>query len=724
MASPAHPSPVLCFGGFELDAAKSELRKGGVLLKVHPQPFRVLLMLAEGSGQIVTREEIRRCLWGDNTFVDFERGINFCVNQIRATLGDDADHPRYIETIPRRGYRFIAPVSDQCPVLPAATSESVISIPHAPGLRVVASHALETYRAPWKRKSMLVPLLVALVLLVTAGLGVYRRMSRSIWPNFQKMQITKLTDSGKATSVAISADGRYVAYLFQDGGNSSLRLRQVGTQGEAQILVHDARLVPGLAFSPAGDFLYFSRSAEKSTEVTTLYRIPVLGGPEKKLITDIDSPVSFSPDGKQFAYTRGMPRQDTVEIRTAAADGSDDRLLVSLPVVANYKPGAIWSPDGRNIAVPVFHSGSQSNYAIDIISVSNGNVSELYQSSESIGVPRWRSGGDALLVPVTDPDGRTQLWAISYPGGQAQRLTNDLADYDLDIDATRDGAILAAIARTTVSNVWIFPGLAVTRGKQITSREQQISNIFSRRDGKIVALNQHDNGLWVINPDGSQPRLLMDAHDVLWFSGCGPFILFVSWRNGTSGLTRMDEDGSNPKLLAPGGMMAPNCSPDQQSVFYAETGKPRWKIRRVPIDGGAPADVLDNPGESIPGNVVISPDGKLLAFPFDVHEPEPAARIAVVQIESSSLIKTFDTSSTIVFTGPRWSPDGKGLQYLLDRNGATNLWEQPLAGGPPKQLTTFTSGQIFDFNWTAGGKQLLLCRGETSSDVVLLSNLR
>jgi TolB-like protein/Tfp pilus assembly protein PilF len=110
MAPAVGTSSMIRFGAFELDAANGELRKAGVSLKIHPQPLQVLLLLAEHAGQTVTRDEIQRCLWGDNIFVDFERGINFCVNQIRATLGDDAERPLYVETLPRRGYRFIAPV--------------------------------------------------------------------------------------------------------------------------------------------------------------------------------------------------------------------------------------------------------------------------------------------------------------------------------------------------------------------------------------------------------------------------------------------------------------------------------------------------------------------------------------------------------------------------------------------------------------------------------------
>jgi TolB-like protein/Tfp pilus assembly protein PilF len=129
MASPTGASSVIRFGAFELDAANGELRKAGVSLKIHPQPLQVLLLLAEHAGQTVTREEIQRRVWGDNTFVDFERGINFCVNQIRATLGDDPEKPLYVETLPRRGYRFIARVNIDAAFAPSAVGGRISERP-------------------------------------------------------------------------------------------------------------------------------------------------------------------------------------------------------------------------------------------------------------------------------------------------------------------------------------------------------------------------------------------------------------------------------------------------------------------------------------------------------------------------------------------------------------------------------------------------------------------
>src|SRR3984957_11290353 len=124
MASPAPAPTRICFDAFELDTASGELRKAGILLRLQPQPFRVLLLLIERPGQVVTREEIQRCLWKDSTFVDFEHGINFSINQIRGALSDSAEKPRYVETVPRRGYRFIDSLEQPSPPKPDSTQET------------------------------------------------------------------------------------------------------------------------------------------------------------------------------------------------------------------------------------------------------------------------------------------------------------------------------------------------------------------------------------------------------------------------------------------------------------------------------------------------------------------------------------------------------------------------------------------------------------------------
>jgi DNA-binding winged helix-turn-helix (wHTH) protein/tetratricopeptide (TPR) repeat protein len=182
---------VIRFGAFELNAASGELRKAGLPLKIHPQPFRVLLLLAERPGQIVTREEIQRCLWGDNTFVDFEGGINFCMRQIRAALADDAENPRYVQTLPRRGYRFIAPITlsdltkQAIPFVPAPGSSAKSKVAASDGaefgsldeIRVQASPLPPALVARWHTKTAGAKIIVfsAIAILVAAAIFYFHR---------------------------------------------------------------------------------------------------------------------------------------------------------------------------------------------------------------------------------------------------------------------------------------------------------------------------------------------------------------------------------------------------------------------------------------------------------------------------------------------------------------------------------------------------------------------
>jgi Tol biopolymer transport system component/DNA-binding winged helix-turn-helix (wHTH) protein len=723
------------FGAYEVDLWTGELHKDGTKLKVQEQPLKLLAMLIARPGELVSREQLRDGLWSNDTFVDFDRGLNTAVKRLRDALCDSAENPRFVETVGSRGYRFIAPIStenlDQPEAGPqlAPASARVCDWPSDVAQRLPADsgRADAQHEPPGARTVFGKRLWLGAVLIffIAAGVGYGIRRWRShsaALPDFESLRLTRLTNSGKAEDVAISPDGRYVAYLFRDGDNTSLRLRQVKESGEAEVLVHDPLLFPGVAFSSDGSHLYFLRARPKDTLLRDLYEIPALGGAERKVAPNIDSAVSFSPDGRQFVYESGMPRKDSIEIRIANADGSGDRLLVEMQgAFAGYNPGAAWSPDGKSIAVPVWMHHEKNGNVLDVIDAADGTVRTLYSGNQAVGRPRWLPGEDMLVVPINDESGRTQLWTVSYPAGKARRLTNDLADYDSAIDTTRDGRMLATVQWAAISNLWASPLGDGSGGKQLTFDEQVVTSVFPV-DGKLAMANRADHGLWVMDPDGAHRKLVADARRAGWFAGCGRFILFVSDRSGAQELVRIDEDGANPKVLATGLIWGESCSPDAKFVYYPQMSKPRWKIKRVPIDGGTPVDVAENPGEAMPGRVAISPDGALLAFPYDVVSSEPTLKIGVVSIAGGPLLKDFDVPNSI--EGPRWAPAGQSLQYLWDTNGATNLWEQPVTGGPPHQLTKFTSGRIFDFNWTADGKQLLLARGEVTSDVVLLSNLR
>jgi len=308
------------------------------------------------------------------------------------------------------------------------------------------------------------------------------------------------------SGVAISPDGRFAVYAKGDGEKEGLWIRQVATRSDVQIVPPDTNGFHGLTFSPNGDYIYFVRSDKNDAYFKYLYSIPALGGTVRKLITDVDSPVSFSPDGRQFVYEHCAQPTNDIEIKIANADGSGDHALA---VVHNgsgfmFQPGPNWSPDGKTIAVPVLLLEKPRRWVLYSVSTTTGGLQELYSSNDAIGRPVWISGGPDLLIPHYDPGlHRTQLWTVSLPLGEAHPFTNDLTDYGLDLDLTHDGQTAAAIATKTVSHVWSAPVTNLSAAEQVTTGDFPLLEVKETSDGKLLTTGG-DGALWMMNADGSQ----------------------------------------------------------------------------------------------------------------------------------------------------------------------------------------------------------------------------
>ncbi len=562
----------------------------------------------------------------------------------------------------------------------------------------------------------------ALAVLVAVFLG-YRVLNRPHGLNLQNMQITKLTDSGKAALTAISPDGRYVVYVLRDGEQQSLWMRHVATKSDVQVLPPDVVDFKGVTFSPDGNFLYYVRSDKTTQNYSYLYQMPVLGGNPRQLIRDIDAPVGFSPDGTQIVFMRGLPDTVAIELRIASADGSGDRLLARLPIYPIYMWGASWSPDGKTIALSGLQGGKEFKWVLDVIRVADASVTTLHSSPDFLGRPVWLPDGDALLVPIgVAKENRSQLWQLSYPKGEAGRFTNDLSDYGAHLDLTRDGKILAGLNHTQISNIWMAPGGKAALAAQITSGAAPDVAVRPGPGGKLL-VRSRGSELDLINADGSQRTIVMpQARNYSTMSACGDrYIIFDSYNGTSSELWRTDADGSNPTRLVAESVGEEDCSPDGKWLVYdANIPSVGTKIYRLPVEGGTPTEIASAPGGG--GNPRISPDGKFIAYTVQEGDPVPVSKFVVSPAEGGSRLHEFSLPSGSGL--PHWSPDGKGLQYLLTRKGATNVWEQPLAGGEPRQVTDFPSGRIFGFSWSRDGKELFVAKGSETSDVVLISNFR
>jgi eukaryotic-like serine/threonine-protein kinase len=569
------------------------------------------------------------------------------------------------------------------------------------------------------KRSLWRPILAAvIVVLAIAAFGTYRRLNRFRAFNLQDMRITRLTDSGKAERVAISPDGREVVYVLVDGEQQSLWVRNVPTKSDVQVLPPAVVVFNGLNFSPDGNYIYFQRAAS-AADTGDLYIMPVLGGTPRQLLRGVYRPISFSPDGKQFAFMhQAQSNLGSPEVRIANADGSAERLLAKLPP-GPFDYGAAWSPDGKTIAASAVQFDKQIKWVLNVIRVDNGHVTELYSSSDEIGRPVWTPDGDSLLVTMGLPDENlSQIWIVSYPGGERRRFTNDLANYGVLIDSTHDGKTLAAIQEARISHIWIAPQEQAAQSKQVTSGDGQDLRVSFGPNGKLL-VRTRGTDLVVMNSDGSQRTpFVPDAHNAGSFSSCGDrYVVYDSIPQSQIAAWRVDADGSNPTKLADDAVF-PDCSQDGKWFVYSNALG--TKFFRLSTEGGTPTEI-SAPDQNGDPMLKISPDGNSIAYLYD-EAPPAQEQIAIIPATGGAPLHLFplpeDTNSF------HWSPDGKGVQFVLTHDGAANIWEQPLTGGPRRQITNFTSGHIFDFAWSRDGKQLFLAKGEINSDVILLSNFR
>ena len=561
-----------------------------------------------------------------------------------------------------------------------------------------------------------------LVLLVGAGFVARRWAIEHRGAHPSRMELARLTDTGRAEEVAISPDGRYVAYAQRESQGVALRVREMASGSDVQVLPPEAIGFMGLTFSPEGNHIYFVRPDDNDPGFKYLYVMPTLGGEARRLVSDIDTPVSFSPDGRQFVYTRGIPTQYATEVRIANADGSANRILAAMTDAfpTGGLGAATWSPDGRTIAVPFFRFRRKPRYMLSTINVADGKLQDLYASPQWIGRAVWLPRGDTLLSVLGDREGRGQLWSVGVPQGSLDRLTNDLSDYSAHIDLTRNATTLAAIEARVVSNIWSMPGMDSSRAVQLTSLSMPIYQLKELPNGKLLA---NGGKVWAVDADGKQRRVFTDRSGVNSLTVCGNFVVLTSEVNGRSELVRFDLDGSNPLKLASGEFGDLLCGRDGKFVYYIEDGPPQI-VWRIAVTGGTPVEIAEVLGEDAVSRMSLSPDGKALVYAFEEFNTLKV-KLAVVSVDGGPPLRTMDAPGGLY--GSKlllWSPSGKSVEYVLTQNGASNIWEQPLDGGAPRQLTNFSSGQIFDLDWSADGKRLLMCRGEISSDVVLLSNFR
>ncbi|HMI52109.1 MAG TPA: protein kinase [Candidatus Saccharimonadales bacterium] len=541
----------------------------------------------------------------------------------------------------------------------------------------------------------------------------------------QNMHIQKLTQSGKAGGVAISPTGQYVVYVLRDGEYQGLTMRQVATGSDVQILPPSISIFYGLTFSPDGNYIYFTQASKENQLFSSLYKMPAFGGTPQQILRDIDTSISFSPDGKKFAFVRGVPDKGELNLLVANADGSEERVLAAK--ASNVSTAGLlapaWSPDGKTIVFASLQPAVGSQLLE--LSLADGATRTLYSTHGDLGRPHWLPNGSALLVPMRDegPAAQGQIWTISHPSGEAQRLTNDLTDYSLPwLDLTSDGSSLVAVEFSFATDIWAVPAGDPSHASQITSGGPAILNVSALGNDRIV-FQTRNRDVYTANFDGSKQTLVAGSDRRISFvSGCddGKHIVYDATKGDDTDVWRMDSDGSNPvQLTHDKTAMLPACGPDSQFLTYFNAASS--VVWNIGINGEHPVK-LDLPNRSGPF-ALFSKDNKFILY----RSGNPAMmqmreRFVVAAAAGGAPVYSLEVpqGSFIGQGPPLWSRDYRAVELTITRAGATNIWRLPLPGGPMKQQTNFAYGVIRAFCTSPDGKYIFAARGTRSADIISL----
>jgi Tol biopolymer transport system component/DNA-binding winged helix-turn-helix (wHTH) protein len=567
------------FGAFEANLASAELRKNGQKIKLQDQPFQVLTILLENPGEIVTREQFHATLWPADTFVDFDHGLNAAIKRLRDALGDSADSPLFVETLARRGYRFIAPVTIPSngngnglhttsavasPIVAPASAESLtLGAPSEPDSPSAAPARPNVLVRHW-----LLALSAAALLIVGTAVGCIAAHRLPQKPQASELRLTNNPFDDPVLSAALSPDSKYLAFADRSG----LFLRELATGETHSIDVPGVVQLRPKAWFPDGSHMLVN--ATQPTGVISVYNVPLLGGSPRKLV-DNASARSVSPDGSQIAVVRNdWPDQ---EIWLFSSDGQNQRQLIAAS--GDVIGAVVWSPRGRKLAFVRYKYGAshhESENTIEIYDVENSRTHVLLSNPALADSMVWSPDGRLIYAlqertptpAVKSGDGDSNFWALSIhensgqPSGPAFRLTSGW-EKKMSPSISADGKHLAFIRWNGIAHVYV---------SEVESGARRI---------------------------GTPQRLSLEEgrnYPYGWTSD-GKSILFVSDRDGQTHLFRQRIDQPAPELLVGGndGITLARPSPDGSQVLYLtppRSGQNGMRLMRVPLSGGAPQLIL------------------------------------------------------------------------------------------------------------------------------------
>jgi Tol biopolymer transport system component len=665
---------------------------------------------------------------------------------LRKALEEGANGHRYIETIPRKGYRFAADVKEfldsGSALVVRETTRSSITIEQEESNNLLASvraipsalYLIGKIKLSKRGVAMLLGFVVVAAIAFTSYALFASHKSQAV---FHVDRVTQLTRTGPIGSAsALSPDGKLFSFSLREGENESLWIGHVSGGDPVRIQAPVSAIFLTATFSPDSSSLYYTMTdsllpVTRLSSTGALYRIPVLGGAPEKVCDNVRNRITFSPDGMQFAFVRSVPEGHGAALVIADTGGGSERELARSRGKREFAwQSTSWSPDGKRIALGAPPNDDSSNYEVFTIEVADGTMKPLSaQSWKSVVSTIWRHDGNGLIIIAVEKDSiLRQLWNLSYPDGQARRLLSDRNFYNYSVNLSADDHSLLAMEGQNQCNIWVAPAGDLSRAKQVTLTSiGQGTGVWLdwTPDGRILFTggSGESRTIWIMNSDGSEQKQLIPSgrrNVVPSITDDGRHLVFQSDRSGKTAIWRANPNGSDLRQLTDAGSH-PDVSPDGKWIVYdtsdfdASDDDDLGEIFRVSIDGGQP-ERLTNRRASFPR---VSPDSKLIACSC---EDEGKTKLAILPIQGGAPLKLFEVPRLAdLRTTTQWTPTATAVTYRDWRNG---VWKQNLDGGKPERLAGLPEERVLGYAWSPDGNWFAFTRILQTSNLLLMSDSR
>lgn len=581
-----------------------------------------------------------------------------------------------------------------------------------------------------KKNFLLLFAAIGLLVIGIVSLFVLWRNASELPPT--QIKTTRLSTNGNTTDAAISPDGRVIAYIQNENGRHSLWLRQTDETGVNELIPPVQSTLKNLTFSPSGDWIYYTKFDVNSSG--TLYRTPYLRGSQQEIAKDVDSAISFSPNGSEFAFIRSTPDEGIDRIIISKADGTNERVLTQKNnpefFMKTVRESLAWSPDGKMIACP-FGKTSASGDSMSVIGIDVASGAEKQMTAKTwsrVGRVAWTKDLNKLLISAADfGSDLYQIVQLTRPDGKTKNITSEVSDY-FNISLNKDSNRLLATTYDKNSSISAASLSQINQPRRLVGGGYDgIGGVSCTADNRVVfvSIESGNPDIWVMNMDGTNRRQLTfekSGDDFPVVSRDGQHIVFVSSRTGTPHIWRMNFDGGDLKQLThKGGESFPQITPDGKFVIFTSQNDRRKTLWKVPIEGGEPIQLT----QKLSNWSAISPDGKMIACLTRGENHTDPMMLTVFAAETGEFLKTFDFSgdaSPSLLPTLRWTADGKSIAYIDTVDGISNIYSQAFSGGEPKKLTDFSADRIFSFDFSGDGKSVVFARGVLRNNLVLIEN--